>query len=58
MSSPSAERGNTTPGLQRILRVEGAFELLIALALYAHLGASWTTFLICFFAPDLAFVAY
>jgi hypothetical protein len=58
MRSSAIEPSTGNPGLQRLLRIEGACELLLALTLYAHLGASWVTFALCFLAPDLAFIAY
>jgi hypothetical protein len=41
-----------------MLRAEGLFELLVALALYAHISGSWMTFAIFFLAPDVALLAY
>jgi hypothetical protein len=41
-----------------ILRAEGAVLLLIAVALYARVGASWWLFGILFLAPDLSFLGY
>jgi hypothetical protein len=45
-------------GLHVTLRIEGLLELLVALALYAHLSESWTTFAIFFLVPDLALLGY
>jgi Domain of unknown function (DUF4260) len=46
-------------GVPRIvLRVEGAALLLIAVTLYARVGASWWLFAILFLAPDLSFLGY
>jgi hypothetical protein len=45
-------------GVRAILRLEGLAVFAAALALYAHLGASWLAFAALFLAPDLAMVAY
>ncbi len=41
-----------------ILRLEGGAVFLLALAAYAHLGASWWLFVALILAPDLALLAY
>jgi hypothetical protein len=41
-----------------MLRIEGAFELALALLLYAHVSGAWLTFAVCFLAPDLALLGY
>lgn len=40
------------------LRAEGLLILAVAAILYARSDASWATFAILFFAPDLSFLAY
>ena len=45
-------------GLRVTLRAEGLLELLVALALYAHVSGSWATFAIFFLAPDVALLGY
>jgi Domain of unknown function (DUF4260) len=45
-------------GLRGLLRLEGLCELIVALALYAHVSGSWVTFAIVFFGPDLALLGY
>jgi hypothetical protein len=40
------------------LRVEGAALLMAGTACYAAFGASWTTFALLFFAPDISFAGY
>lgn len=41
-----------------ILRVEGLLYLLVALALYQHLGFAWSSFALWFLLPDLALLVY
>jgi Domain of unknown function (DUF4260) len=45
-------------GVRAILRFEGLAVFAAALALYAHLGASWLLFAALFLAPDLTMAAY
>jgi hypothetical protein len=45
-------------GLREMLRIEGICELIVALALYAHVSGSRVTFAIVFFGPDLALLGY
>jgi hypothetical protein len=53
-SAPGAAIG----GVRAVLRLEGLAIFAVALALYAHLGASWIAFAALFLAPDLAMGAY
>lgn len=48
----------STGGLRIVLRSEGLCELALAVAIYAHLGASWTIFALAFLTPDIAFLGY
>jgi hypothetical protein len=45
-------------GLRRTLRLEGALELVLAVALFAHVSGAWGTFALLFLAPDLAMAGY
>ena len=40
------------------LRIEGAFELALALCLYARMGSSWLLFALLFLTPDLSMLGY
>lgn len=54
-------RSMTTPveGLpRRLLRVEGAAVLIVAVVAFAHTGLSWWMFAALFMLPDLAIIAY
>ncbi len=46
------------PGFLRALRLEGAMECALAVALYAHVSGAWPLFGLTFLAPDLAFAGY
>jgi hypothetical protein len=48
----------TSDGLKLLLRIEGVFELAIALALFAHVSGAWGTFALWFLAPDVALAGY
>ncbi|HTJ25701.1 MAG TPA: DUF4260 domain-containing protein [Candidatus Limnocylindria bacterium] len=49
----------TVPGgLRRTLRLEGALEFAVAIALYAHVSGAWLIFASAFLAPDLAMLGY
>jgi hypothetical protein len=41
-----------------ILRLEGAFYLILGLFLYYLSGYSWSNFLMLFFLPDISFIGY
>jgi hypothetical protein len=41
-----------------LLRLEGLFVFVLAIALYARMGESWWMFAILFLAPDLSFLGY
>ncbi len=55
---PAASPSRSGAILALILRAEGGAVFLIALAVYAHLGASWWLFLALILAPDLALLGY
>lgn len=44
--------------LKIIIQTEGFFVLLISILVYAKLGATWGTFILLFFAPDLSLLGY
>lgn len=50
--------GGATGTPRALLRLEGAAIAALAVAAYAHLGASWAMFAALFLTPDLAFLAY
>jgi hypothetical protein len=50
--------GGATGAPRTVLRLEGLAMMVVAIAAYAHLGASWPMFAALFLAPDLAFLAY
>jgi hypothetical protein len=50
--------GGATGTPRRLLRLEGLAMLVLAVAAYAHLGASWAMFAALFLTPDLAFAGY
>jgi Domain of unknown function (DUF4260) len=50
--------GAAIGGVRAILRLEGFAVFAVALALFAHLSASWLAFAALFLAPDLAMAAY
>jgi hypothetical protein len=52
------ESGTVTGSIRTLLRLEAVALLVAALALYAHLGASWKMFAILFLAPDLSMLGY
>jgi hypothetical protein len=41
-----------------LLRLEGAGVLVVAIAIYAHLGLNWWLFALLFFTPDLSMLGY
>ncbi len=43
---------------RRLLRLEGAALLIIAVAIFWHRGAAWWLFAILILAPDLSFLGY
>jgi hypothetical protein len=59
MSGALSLRGGAVHGAVRLwLRLEGIAALLLAIALYRHMGESWTVFAVLFFVPDVSFAAY
>lgn len=54
-----SKAGGSARGVPRLLlRAEGAALLVIALALYVHIGASWWLFAFLILAPDLSMLGY
>jgi hypothetical protein len=49
---------SATGGVRRLLRLEGAALMCVALLLFGHFGGSWLRFAALFLAPDLAFAFY
>jgi hypothetical protein len=58
MTTEVCESGTVTGSVRTLLRLEALALLIGALALYAHLGASWRMFAILFLAPDLSMLGY
>ena len=59
MDETLSVRGGSVHSAVRLwLRLEGALVLLLAIALYAHVGGSWVVFAALFFVPDVSFAAY
>jgi len=54
----SVRGGSVHSAVRLWLRLEGALVLLLAIALYAHVGGSWVVFAALFFVPDVSFAAY
>jgi hypothetical protein len=53
-----AGSGLVTAGPRRLLRIEGALMLLLALWGYRALSGGWAFFAACFLVPDLSLLGY
>lgn len=58
MSADDQKAGHATGGVRLVLRFEGAALFLLGTGLYFASGAPWWLFLLLFFVPDVAFLAY
>ena len=50
--------GEVNGGIRMVRRLEGLMVLVAASVMYAKSGFGWTTFALCFLAPDISFLGY